>query len=457
MKNEQNFYSRLLAIVFVLFVTQSRAQEAGFSVKEAIDYAINHNLNVKSAKLDAVSAEAKIGEVRSAGLPQVSANVNLTDNLIIQRFFLPANFADPNAPADAAPVALKFGVKYSGSASATWNQLLFNGTYLVGLKAAATYRELAQKQVKQSRVTVAEAVSKAYYSAQVAEERAKVLDLNISRLDSLMSETKAMNESGFVELLDVNRLEVQYNNLKTERQKVQNLIELSYTLLKYQMGMPLDEPIRLTDSIQEENIEGIKAELIQPQVDYQNRIEYSVLDTQRKLADLDLRSIRSGYLPVLSASLGYGHNNGRDNLGDLFSTKWFNNSILSLNLQIPIFDGLNKKYQIDQKKLALDKVKVGQTLLEQSIDFESAQAAISIKNAIGALESQERNLALSKEVARVSKIKYQEGVGSNIEVINAESSLKESETNYFAALYDLIIARIDLQKAKGELYTGAEN
>ncbi|PWJ54748.1 outer membrane protein TolC [Dyadobacter jejuensis] len=457
MKNERNLYSRLMAIVIVLFAVQSQAQDAGFSVHEAIDYAINHNLNIKSAKLDAVSAEAKIGEVRAAGLPQVAANVNLTDNLIIQRFFLPANFADPNAAADAPPVALKFGVKYSGAASATWNQLLFNGTYLVGLKAAATYRELAQKQVKQSRVTVAEAVSKAYYSAQVAEERAKVLDLNISRIDSLMAETKAMNESGFVELLDVNRLEVQLNNLRTERQNVQNLIELSYTLLKYQMGMPLDEPIRLKDSIKQENVAAIKAELVQPQVDYNNRIEYSLMDTQRKLADLDLRSIRSGYLPVLSASIGYGHNNGRDSMSDLFTSKWFNNSVLSLNLQIPIFDGLSKKYQIDQKKLALDKVKVNQTLLEQSIDLESAQAAINIKNAVGSLESQERNLALSREVARVSKIKYQEGVGSNIEVINAESSLKESETNYFAALYDLIIARIDLQKSKGELYTGKEN
>ncbi len=453
MKNERKFYNPLLAIVLVLFTLQSNAQQS-YSLNEAIDYAINHNLNIKYAKLDAVSAEAKIGEVRAIGLPQVSANFNLTDNLIIQRFFLPSNAFDPTAPVDGPPVAVKFGVKYSGAASASWNQLLFNGTYLIGLKAAATYRELAQKQVIQSKVTVAESVSKAYYSAQVSEVRAKVLDVNISRVDSLLNETKIMNENGFVELLDVNRLEVQVNNLKTERQKVQNLIELSYSLLKYQMGMSLDEKIVLSDDIKNEDIDAIKAELIAPQVDYANRIEFNLLNTQIKLADLDLRSIRSGYLPVLSASLGYGHNNGRDNLGDLFSSKWFNNSILSLNLNIPIFDGMSKKYQIDQKKVALDKVKLGQTILEQSIDLEANQAAITIKNAVSALESQERNLTLSKEVARISKIKYKEGVGSNIEVIDAESSLRESETNYFAALYDLIIAKIDLKKAKGELYTG---
>ncbi len=455
MRNERKFYSPLIAIVMVCFALQGKAQQ-GYSLHQAIDYAIDHNLNIKNSKLNALSAEARIGEVRAIGLPQVSANVNLTDNLIIQRFFLPANAFDPTAPADAPPAAVKFGVKYSGSASATLNQLLFNGTYLVGLKAAATYRELAQKQVKQTKVTVAESVAKAYYSVQVAEERAKVLDVNISRVDSLLAETKILNENGFVELLDVNRLEVQVNNLETERKKVQNLIELSYSLLKYQMGMPLEEGVVLTDDIKSENVDAIKSEMIMPQVDYANRVEFSLLETQKELADLDLRSIRSGYLPVLSASIGYGHNNGRDKLGDLFSSKWFNNSILSLNLNIPIFDGFTKKYQIDQKKIALDQVKVGQTLLEQSIDLEASQAATTIKNAVSALETQERNLKLSKEVARISNIKYKEGVGSNIEVIDAESSLKESETNYFAALYDLVIAKIDLKKAKGELYTGHE-
>ncbi|CAG4988258.1 hypothetical protein DYBT9275_00038 [Dyadobacter sp. CECT 9275] len=457
MKNDRMIRSCLLAIVLLVSIHSTYAQDGGYTVKEAVDYAIKHNLNVKNSQLDALSAEAKIGEVRAAGLPQVTANASITDNLIIQRFFLPANFADPTAPADAPPVALKFGVKYQGSASATWNQLLFNGTYLVGLKAAATYRELAQKNVQQSKITVAEAVTKAYYSAQVAEERAKVLDLNITRVDSLMLETKAMNQSGFVELLDVNRLEVQINNLRTERQRVQNLIELSYALLKYQMGMPLDEPLQLKDKIEDVDVESIKTEVAQPQVNYTSRIEYSVLATQGKLADLDLRSIRSGYLPVVSASVGYGHNNGRDSFGDLFGSKWFNNSVLSLNLMIPIFDGFSKRYQISQKKIALDKVKVGQTLLEQSIDFEAKQAAINIKNAVATLETQQRNLDLAKEVARVSKIKYKEGVGSNIEVINAESSLKESQTNYFAALYDLVIAKVDLTKAKGELYSDTQN
>jgi len=452
MRNEKLIRSFLYMLILCISIVPLHAQENGFTLAEAVNYAIKHNLNIKNSQLDAVSAEARIGEIRAAGLPQVNANVSITDNLIIQRFFLPANFADPTASADAPPVALEFGVKKQGAASATLNQLIFNGSYFIGLKAAATYRELASKNVTSSKVMVAESVTKAYYSAQVAEERAKVLDVNISRLDTLLRETKAMNVSGFVELLDVNRLEVQQNNLVTERQRVQNLIELSYTLLKYQMGMPLGEPILLKDNINDVDIEKLRTETSANTVNYESRVEYSLLNTQEKLAGLDIRNVRAGYLPSLSASLGYGHNNGSDTWANLFGSKWFNNSAVSLNLIVPIFDGFTKRYQIEQKKIVLDKVKNNQTLLKQSIDLEASQAGINIKNAFATLETQKRNLDLAQEIVRVSKIKYKEGVGSNIEVINAESSFKEAQTNYFAALYDLMIAKVDLSRAKGELY-----
>jgi outer membrane protein TolC len=457
MKIDQLIRGSLTWLAIILFVIPLRAQEGNFSLSQAVEYAIKHNINVKNSQLDALSAEARIGEIRAAGLPQVSANLGLSDNLIIQRVFLPASFVDPKAAPDAPPFAAKFGVTYQGSASATLNQLIFSGSYFIGLKAAATYRELAQKNTTQSKVTVAENVTKAYYSVQVAEERAKVLDLNISRVDSLLRETVVMNKSGFVELLDVNRLEVQVNNLQTERQKVQNLIELSYTLLKFQMGLPMTEPIKLTDNINDVNVDNLKPGSPSTGLNYAARIEYSLLETQLKLADLDIRNTKSGYLPTVSASLGYGHNNGRNNLGDIFTTRWFNNSILSLNVNIPIFDGFSKKYQIDQKKITLDKVKNSQNLLKQSIDLQASQADISIKNAYATLETQKRNQDLAAEIVRVSKIKYKEGVGSNIEVINAESSFKEAQTNYFAALYDLLIAKVDLSKAKGELYMETQN
>lgn len=444
-------FSGLLALVGLLGALPARAQTP-YTLEAAVDYAIKNNLNIKNTQLDAKSAESRIGEIRAAGLPQITVNANFTDNLIVQRAFLPAAFF-PGSKPDDPPVAVQFGVNYASNVGASLNQLIFSGSYFVGLQAAATYRQLAQKGVVQSKVNVAEAVTKAYYSAQVAVERAKVLDLNIERLDTLMRDTYATYKAGFVEKIDVDRLEVQLNNLKTERQNVQNLIELSYTLLKFQMGMPLTDQIILTDIVDEESANNLPS-AISNAVDYSKRIEYSLLSTQGELADLDIRRIRAGYLPTVSAFASYGYNTGRNNFGDVFSKKWFSNSAIGLNVNIPIFDGLTKKYQLQQAQVTSDKVKVGRDLLSQSIDLQVQQSNITLTNSLQTLGTQQRNVDLAEEVVRVSKIKYQEGVGSNIEVINAESSLKEAQTNYFAALYDVLISKVDLSKARGELYEG---
>lgn len=441
----------LVLLMLPLFPTYSQTR---YSLQEAIQYGTTHNINVKNTQTDAQSAESRIGEIRAVGLPQVSASVSLLDNLIIQRAFLPAVFFDQNAPSDAPPIAVQFGVKYSGNAALQLNQILFNAQWLLGLKAAQAYRELAVKNITQSKIQVAESVSKAYYSVLVAEERAKILDLNIQRLDSLTREMGAMNQKGFVEKLDVDRLEVSLNNLKTERTKVQNLVDLSYYMLKFQMGMKLDEQILLTDRINETDVDRIAAEVKADDgsnFSYDQRIDYSILKNNLQLSEMDVENNKRGYYPTVVAFAGYGYNTGRNNFGDVFGSPWFNNANIGLSINIPVFDGFTKKYKIQQAKFTVDKVKQGLSLVEQSIDLQIRSANITIVNGLETLKTQKRNLALAQEVVRVSKIKYQSGTGSNIEVINAESALKEAQTNYFASLYDLLLAKVDLDKAKGKL------
>jgi len=441
----------LVLLMLPLFPTYSQTR---YSLQEAIQYGLTHNINVKNTQTDAQSAESRIGEIRSIGLPQVTGSVSIMDNLIIQRAFLPAVFFDQNAPADAPPIAVQFGVKYSGNAGLQLSQILFNAQWLLGLKAAQAYRELAVKNVTQSKIQVAESVSKAYYSVLVAEERAKVLDLNIQRLDSLTREMSAMNQKGFVEKLDVDRLEVSLNNLKTERTKVQNLVDLSYYMLKFQMGMKLDEQIVLADRISENDVERLAREVKADDgsgFSYDQRVDYSILKSNLLLSEMDVENNKRGYYPTVALFGGYGYNTGRNSFGDVFGSPWFNNANIGLSVNIPVFDGFAKKYKIQQAKFTVDKVKQSLSLVEQSIDLQIRSANITIINGLETLKNQKRNLDLAQEVVRVSKIKYQAGTGSNIEVINAESALKEAQTNYFASLYDLLLAKIDLDKAKGKL------
>jgi outer membrane protein TolC len=415
-----------------------------------VDYAITHQVQVKNSQIDLQNASAKINEIKAMGLPQVNGSLALTNNLILQRVFIPARIFNP-AAAEGELIAAKFGVDNSGFANVGLSQLVFDGSYLLGLKASSVYKDLAVKSVTQSKQQVAENVTKAYYGILVNEKRMGLLSLNLARLDTLLKETRELNKQGFVEKIDVQRLDVQANNLRTELENVNRLQELSYSLLKFQMGYPMEEPIKVTESL--EKIESATFNTDKAgEFSYANRIEYSILQTQENLAELDLKSIKAGYLPRLVLNANYGYNAGANAFGDLVNKPWFDNAAITVALQIPIFDGFSKKYKAVQSANNLQKVRQSYGLLKSSIDLQRSQASITMKNALESMREQKANLDLANEISRVTRVKYQQGVGSNLEVLNAESSIKESQANYFTALYNALIAKVEVEKANGTLY-----
>jgi outer membrane protein TolC len=442
---------RLRKIYAGLFLLTSWAAQAqSYSLKQAVDYAITHQVQVKNSQIDLQNAGAKINEIKAMGLPQVNGSLALTNNIVLQRAFIPAKIFNP-AAADGELIAAKFGVDNSGFASVGLSQLVFDGSYLLGLKASSVYKDLAVKSVTQSKQQVAENVTKAYYGILVNEKRMGLLGLNLSRLDTLLKETRALNKQGFVEKIDVQRLDVQANNLRTELENVNRLQELSYSLLKFQMGFPMEEPIKLSESLEKVEAATFNTNAT-GEFSYTNRIEYSILQTQENLAELDLKSIKAGYLPRLVLNANYGYNAGANAFSDLMTKQWFDNAAITVALQIPIFDGFSKKYKAVQSANNLQKVRQSYSLLKSSIDLQRSQASITMKNALESMKEQKANLDLANEISRVTRVKYQQGVGSNLEVLNAESSIKESQANYFTALYNALIAKVEVEKANGTLY-----
>ena len=433
----------------ILFFAKSLSAQQTFSLNEAIEFGIKNNTSLKNANLDILNADARVKEIKAIGLPQINGNINYTNNYQIARVFLPAKTFDPSAK-DGDVIAAKFGVANSGSAGVSLSQILFDGSYLLGLKAADVYKQLSAKGLVQTKQQISENVKKAYYGILVNDERLKLLNVNVARFDSLVRDTRAMNAQGFVEKLDVQRLEVQLNNLKTETKNVERLQDLSYNLLKFQMGMKIEESIKLSDKLSEINLSEIKPNEASD-FKYANRIDYSILQTQQHLSELDLKNQKAGYLPRVILTANYGFNAGRPMFTDLINKPWFSNGNLGLGIQIPIFDGFSKKYKIIQSQNNLQKVKNGFTILENSIDLQISQAGILLKNNWESLQENQKNMELATEIVKVSKIKYKQGVGTNLEILNAEAALKESQTNYFNSLYNAIIAKIDLDKAQGKL------
>ncbi|WP_426058529.1 TolC family protein [Hymenobacter sp. B1770] len=516
------------------------------SLPQAVSYAIQNKSTLLATRLAEQTAKARVGEIKSAGLPQVNVGANIADNFKLQKSLVDfSNFggaplqgtrltAQDVAAAQAGtavtlspaygeapqtgPTPLAFGLRYAGSTSASVSQLLFDGSYLIGLKAAKVYEQLAQKQTQQAEIDVVEQVSKAYYSTLVARSRLALLGRNVQRLDTVLNQTRKIFKAGFAEKLDVDRLQVQRNNLVVEQQKAQRLTELSVALLKFQMGLPQQQPVQLTDSLgaavvdasalrqrlgvasfetgsgaagtsalpgqpattpgqgnaadqsradQQAALSGGRSSQVAAAANYNNRVEFSLLETQQALAGLDVRNRRAGAYPRLLLTGAYGFTGSDPRLGGLMEFRgpdsrngagfinqnWFGFGNVGLTLQVPVFDGFRRKFQVQQGRIAQQSIERGFETLRQSIDLQDAQSRTTLVNALDVLDNQKANLDLAADVARVTRIKFNAGVGSNLEVITAETELRTAQTNYYGAIYDVLVAKVDRDKATGELYS----
>ena len=456
---------------------QGQAPSA-FSLDQCIQYALDNSINIKNAVIDEEIADARVKETRGIGLPQVDATVGLLHNQKLPRFFAQyftpvegqESFFDLSGipgiqDGDVVGLPNFFQLKSSGNAAININQILFNGSYLVGLKAANAYRQLSIRSTRQSKEQTIQQVTKAFYGVLINKDRMNLFDNNIARVDSLLRTTQALNKNGFAEGIDVDRIQVTLNNLMAERDKFYNLQELAVHLLKFQMNYPLDQPLEVTGDIASLQVDESLLNNYELNWDYKKRSDYALLEANRNLQTLDVRNKFSSSLPSLSAFANLGYSTQSPSISGLFKTdtkgveatneygpdKWYSFSTFGVNLSIPIFSGLQRSYRLQQAKLNLMKVENNFTSLKSAIDLEVKQAAISYLNAIKSLESQRANTALAQNIARITKIKYEEGVGSNLEVIEAEASLKEAQVNYYNSLYDAVIAKVDLDKAYGKL------
>jgi len=442
----------------------SKAKAEGpMSLEECLEYAYLNSENIKNAKLDIQIARADVGVTKSQGLPQIDASVTYTNNFAVPTVYLPAeasgmfsgNGNGGQAPSDEE-VAIRFGIKHQSNATINASQMIFDGSYFVGLKAAKVYSDLTQKDYLLTKSNIAEQVSKAYYTALVNQERSIDLRNNYSRLDTLLRETTLMFENGFAEKIDVDRIKVQYNNAKAQYNKAKRMAEVSMYMLKFQMGMPINASLELSESLSA--IEGEWEVNGKDEFEYGNRLEFAKLQVNKELVQLDIRNNKVQYIPKITATANFGYNNGADDLRRLTDlSRWNELGSWGLNMSIPIFDGLRKHNLIQKNKLQLQQLEHSTSQLKNNIDLEIVQAEVDLESSLETLEVQRENLELAEEVFRVTKIKYQEGVGSNIEVTEAQYALEQAETNYYSALYDALIAKVELKKALGILIQDQES
>lgn len=460
----------LLAMILLLWAPAVSQAQDSLDLEQCITYALEHNNEIKGKVFDQYIAEAQIKEFAATGFPQISLAADLQYFIDLPTQILPGFFApeqevvfingapypltklDPETlqPIPGPEVAAQFGFPWQSNAGVNLNWRALDPAYFYGLEAAREFSTLRRLETNQTRETVAFNVSNAYLQVLITRQQQEYLDLNISRIEDLLQETKALNEEGFVESIDVDRLTINLNNLKLEAQNVSRFGRLSETLLKFQMGMPLSDTLLISNpevSLNELPPFPLASE---EAFDPSGDLDIAILKQAETLQTLDYKRTRSGYLPTLSVFGSYQFNAQRSEF-NFFETEqdWFPISVVGVQLNWNIFDSFLRLRKMEQQRLGIDQVQLQQETVSQAAILEYEQAKMELLNAYSSLQSTKANVGLSENIFRVSKIKYLEGVGSSLEVNEATSELRQAENSYLSALYQFLQAEVSFEKAKG--------
>lgn len=448
-------YIYLITTIWCGATITGHAQQAprdstyNFTLQDCINYAYQHQDTVLNSALDIKTADYKVKEVIATGLPQINGSANFQDYFKIPAQPVLASQFSSSAPAGKL-IAFSLGLKYSSTLTATASQMIFSPSFFVGLQASKTYKELSQRSYTRSKIEANVNVSKAYYQVLVSNEQINLLDANIKQLQQQLKETIQENKQGLVEKIDVDRLTVQYNNVVTSRENTLRLLVLNYELLKFQMGMPINTYLVLTDKLESVKLDSLAEEANVDTGFYRKRIEYSLLETNKRLNELDMKNKKAAFLPSLTA-------NG--NLSTAFYSNTFSGlyaynypfSYVGVTLSIPIFDGGQRTNQLRESRIAIMKSENDMANLKNAISLQASSSRISYINSLKTLDIQKQNRVLAEEVFHVARVKYQQGVGSSIEVTQAETDLVNADNQYIQSLYNALISKISLDQAYGRI------
>ncbi|WP_018611111.1 TolC family protein [Segetibacter koreensis] len=453
----------MFTLLFLAIVHFSFAQKKyELTVKEAVELAFDNVTAVKNAALDIQIQQAQNNEITGQALPQVSGTASLNRYLQLPKILfpdaseagiysvlkneklIPQNTKIP----DPKLQAISFFQPWNTSIGGTLSQLLFQPDVFVGLQARQTALNLSKANLELIKEGVKDSAYRRYYAILIAQKQSEFLDSGIKRLQKLYHDDSIMLVNGFAEKLDLDKVQVQLTNLQTSQSVLNNSVKLAYAGLKYALGISQNDSVILKESLTNEDV---KRNVLDDNFRYEDRKEIQAIGYSRRLQELNVKRYKLEYIPTLSAMLSYTAQGQGQNFITDKSTFWLKNSLIGLNLSVPIFDGFQRKYKIQQEKFNLRKVDNNIENLKQVIDLQQTASKESLKNALLNLDAQQRNVQLAENVYNTTKKKFEAGIGSSFEVLQADTDWQTAQSNYFNGLYNAIVAKISYQSSLGKL------
>jgi len=434
----------IIALSFFLSYSVSAQDTSNsFTLQQAIDFALENNRQAKNAVRDIKAAEKQKWETTATGLPQIEASIDYNNWLKQQVSLIPAQFFGGNE-GEFAEIA--FGTKQTMNATATVKQLLFDGSYLVGLQSAKVFLEISRNAKEKTDLEVRKAVINAYGNVLLAEESLKILQKNKDVLQKNLDETTKIYENGLGEEESVEQLQITLTGVESNLNNTSRLKTLAYQMLNITLGLDINSNTKLIDDLQNLTAKNITLGLLNSEGNLENTIDYKIAFNDKTAKELLLKLERTKALPSLNAFVNGSYAGYSDQFN--FTSKsqqWFGSSLLGVSMNIPIFSSLGRSASTQRARINLEKSQDDLTEVEQQIKLKIASAKSDYQFAIEDYENKKQNLNLAERIEKKNQTKYFEGISSSFDLRQAQTQLYSAQQEFLQAMLDVINKKTELE------------
>lgn len=436
----------LLLFIGILLSVSIEAQESiSLSLDQAIDYALENSYAAINATRDIDAAKKKKWETTTIGLPQISAKIDYQNWIKQQVSLIPAEFFG-GIEGEFAEIA--FGTKQSMNATATLKQLIFDGSYLVGLQSAKTYLKISKNAKEKTELGIREAVINAYGNVLLSEESMLILEKNIQSLEKTLNDTNQIYLNGFGEEESVEQLQITLASVKSQLSKTRQLNNIAYKMLNITLGIDISSTIELTDNLNTLAKENMDLALLSSNLSIENHVDFKIAKNTEKSNELLMKLEQSKALPSLSSFVNFGYAGFGQNFDFLKKEQqWFDSSLLGVSLEIPIFSSLARSSRTQQAKIELEKAKTNLTETVQKLMLKLETAKTEYNYSIEEFETSKQNLALAERIEKKQQIKFLEGISTSFELSEAQRQLYTMQQNYLQTMLNIITNKAALDNS----------
>ncbi len=438
----------IILILFTITITQAQEQSK-FGLQDAVDYALKHNANIKKAQNNVLKAQKKVWETTAMGFPQIDGTTSYQKFIKQPVNLLPARIMNPQAP-PGTYIPVKFGTEQNMKWSATLKQLIFSGSYLVGLQSSRTFKKISENAAIKTRQKIKEVVVNAYGNAILTDESIKIMQHNVDVVRQNLFEVRQMYQNGLVEETDVEQMQITLSNLENQLDYLKRMKKVAYQMLNFTLGRPVDAPLELVDDIAKLKDDGMQLDLLKKDFNPDKNIDYQIIKNKTKAKQLQVKFEKSKALPTIAAFVNYGKNAYNNDFKFFDDTQnWYEQSLFGISINVPIFSSFARSARVRQAKLDLENAQNDLTEKAKELQLKYDKARNDYEHSFKNYDIAKANLKLAEKIARKEQIKYKEGVGNSFQLNQARMQLYQAQQQYLQSIIDIINKKVVLENILG--------